>query len=72
MRFLLRFNVSPIKASRCSNEIPSILHCTSSASTATFGRRASGAATRALAIEGEDGFQWFWIGAHADYEDLIK
>jgi len=27
---------------------------------------------RALAIEGEDGFQWFWIGSHADYDDLIK
>lgn len=26
---------------------------------------------RALAIEGEDGFQWFWIGSHADYDALI-
>ena len=27
---------------------------------------------RALAIEGEDGFQWFWIGSHADYDRLIE
>lgn len=27
---------------------------------------------RALAIEGDDGFQWFWIGSHADYDALIE
>jgi hypothetical protein len=27
---------------------------------------------RALAIEGEDGFQWFWIGSHADYDAMIR
>lgn len=27
---------------------------------------------RALAIEGKDGFQWFWIGSHADYDRLIR
>jgi hypothetical protein len=26
---------------------------------------------RALAIEAEDGFQWFWIGGHADYDRLL-
>jgi hypothetical protein len=26
---------------------------------------------RALAIEGNDGFQWFWIGSHADYDRLV-
>jgi hypothetical protein len=26
---------------------------------------------RALAIEGKDGFQWFWIGSHADYDRLV-
>ena len=26
---------------------------------------------RALAVEGKDGFQWFWIGSHADYDRLI-
>jgi hypothetical protein len=25
---------------------------------------------RALAIEGDDGFQWFWIGSHAGYDKL--
>jgi hypothetical protein len=25
-----------------------------------------------LAVEGDDGFQWFWIGSHADDDDLIK
>jgi hypothetical protein len=25
---------------------------------------------RALAIEGKDGFHWFWIGSHADYDRL--
>jgi hypothetical protein len=30
-----------------------------------------GRSYRALAIEGEDGFQWFWIGSHADYDELI-
>ena len=27
---------------------------------------------RALAIEGRDGFQWFWIGSHADYDAMLK
>jgi hypothetical protein len=26
---------------------------------------------RAMAIEGKDGFQWFWIGSHSDYDRLI-
>jgi hypothetical protein len=26
----------------------------------------------ALAIEGADRFQWFWIGTHADYDRLIR
>jgi hypothetical protein len=26
---------------------------------------------RALAVEGKDGFHWFWIGSHADYDRLI-
>ena len=31
-----------------------------------------GLSYRALAIEGNEGFQWFWIGSHADYEAIIK
>jgi len=27
---------------------------------------------RALAIEGDDGFQWFWIGSHTDYDAMIR
>jgi hypothetical protein len=27
---------------------------------------------RALAIEGRDGFQWFWVGSHADYDAIIR
>ncbi|WP_414675650.1 hypothetical protein [Methyloceanibacter sp.] len=27
---------------------------------------------RALAVEVDDGMLWFWIGSHADYDDLIK
>lgn len=27
---------------------------------------------RALAIKGEDRFQWFWIGTHAEYDRLIR
>ncbi len=30
-----------------------------------------GLAYRALAIEGQDGFHWFWIGSHADYDRLV-
>ena len=26
---------------------------------------------RALAFKGIDGFQWFWIGTHAEYDRLI-
>ena len=26
---------------------------------------------RAPAVEGKDGFQWFWIGSHADYDRLV-
>jgi len=27
---------------------------------------------RALATEVEEGLLWFWIGSHADYDDLIN
>jgi hypothetical protein len=27
---------------------------------------------RALAVEVPDGFLWFWIGTHADYDRLIE
>jgi hypothetical protein len=26
---------------------------------------------RALAVEADDGYLWFWIGSHADYDRLI-
>jgi hypothetical protein len=27
---------------------------------------------RALAVEVEDGYLWFWIGSHADYDKLLR
>lgn len=27
---------------------------------------------RALAVEVDDGYLWFWIGSHADYDRLIR
>ena len=27
---------------------------------------------RALAIEVDDGLLWFWIGTHAEYDNLLK
>jgi hypothetical protein len=27
---------------------------------------------RALAVEGHDRFQWFWIGTHSDYDRRIR
>jgi hypothetical protein len=27
---------------------------------------------RALAVEAEDGIVWFWIGTHAEYDQLTK
>lgn len=27
---------------------------------------------RALAVEAEDGLAWFWIGSHADYDQLLR
>jgi hypothetical protein len=27
---------------------------------------------RALALEGGDRFQWFWIGTHKEHDDLIR
>ena len=27
---------------------------------------------RAVAIEGTDRFQWFWIGRHAEYDKLLS
>ena len=27
---------------------------------------------RALAVEVDDGFLWFWIGTHADYDRLVS
>ncbi len=31
-----------------------------------------GSGYRALAIEGKDLFQWFWIGTHAEYDRLLR
>ena len=31
-----------------------------------------GAHYRALAAEGSDGFVWFWIGSHAEYDRMIQ
>jgi hypothetical protein len=31
-----------------------------------------GARYRALAIDVDEGLLWFWIGSHADYDDLIN
>jgi hypothetical protein len=30
-----------------------------------------GGSYRAVAVEGTDGFVWFWIGTHADYDKLL-
>jgi hypothetical protein len=30
-----------------------------------------GSRYRALAVEVDDGFLWFWIGSHADYDAMI-
>ncbi len=27
---------------------------------------------RALAVAGDDGLVWFWIGSHADYDRLVR
>lgn len=27
---------------------------------------------RALAVEGDDGLVWFWIGIHADYDSIVE
>jgi hypothetical protein len=27
---------------------------------------------RALAVEAPDGLVWFWIGTHAEYDQLIR
>jgi len=27
---------------------------------------------RALALDGEDGLIWYWIGSHADYDRVIQ
>ena len=27
---------------------------------------------RALAIDGDDGAIWFWIGTHADYDRIVR
>lgn len=32
---------------------------------------ASGSHHRALAVEAADGLVWFWIGTHADYDELL-
>ena len=27
---------------------------------------------RAMAVESDDGYVWFWIGSHADYDKMIS
>lgn len=31
-----------------------------------------GSGYRALAVDGDDGLVWFWIGSHAEYDHIIK
>ena len=31
-----------------------------------------GRSYRALAVETDNGYEWFWIGAHGEYDRLIK
>lgn len=31
-----------------------------------------GRSHRAAALESDDGFEWFWIGTHAEYDRLLK
>lgn len=31
-----------------------------------------GSRYRALAVEIDEGLLWFWIGSHADYDDLLR
>jgi len=59
------------KNSRFSSTTRNTLLCISNAYATTFGRSASGG-YRALAIEGKDGFQWFWIGSHGEYDALLR
>jgi hypothetical protein len=39
--------------------------------TGRFWSARVGAHYRALAVEAPDGFVWFWIGSHADYDRLL-
>lgn len=38
----------------------------------TFRSVRVGLSYRALATEVEDGLLWFWIGTHAEYDDLVR
>jgi hypothetical protein len=31
-----------------------------------------GSRYRALAVEIDDGFLWFWVGSHADYDAILE
>jgi len=39
--------------------------------TGEFRSARVGLGYRALAVEVEDGLVWFWIGTHAEYDELI-
>jgi hypothetical protein len=55
---------------RFSSETRAIRLCNSRKSDAHRSVRV-GLRYRALAVEVEGGYLWFWIGSHADYDKLI-
>ena len=53
-----------------SRAIRAIRPCSSRKSGRYWSARV-GLRYRALALEVDDGYLWFWIGSHADYDRLI-
>jgi hypothetical protein len=64
-----RFESWPTPITRSSSAIHAIRRCNSRRSDVT-GPYASASAI-ALAAEVDDGYLWFWMGSHADYDKMI-
>ena len=76
--FWLLYEDLPINVRRQANKAFALLKKNPKHSSIRFkkiGARWSarvGAHYRALALETEEGYLWYWIGSHAEYDRLIR
>jgi hypothetical protein len=69
-RYLRRFESSLTPIFHCSSAIP-VIPPLQFKKVGRFWSVRVGLRYRALAVGVDDGYLWFWIGSHADYDRLV-